>query len=195
MSDTQKQATLVFVRGLPGSGKSTIVDAAVKLFPEDSCVVLDPDATDYESDAYIIFCNEQKEQGVDEVLWPYRYLRAQSTEAIRQGKTIFWNQAFTNLESFKNVVNRHYEIAESHSVDLEVLVVEVNSSPEVAQKRISERVAQGGHDVASEKFKNFVSDYRTFSDEGFRVYSLNGEDDVKKNASLLHDEVHSLQLR
>ena len=193
MPDNQKQATLVFVRGLPGSGKSTIVEAATKLLPEDTCAVLDPDATDYESEEYTVFCKEQLAQGVEEKLLPYRYLRSQSQGAIEEGRIIFWNQAFTNLESFKKVVNKHKEIAENADVNLTVLVVEVSVEPTVAKNRVAQRALLGGHDVAEERFNRFIEDYRSFEDDGFIVFKLNGEENVQSNALLLKEKVSSLR--
>jgi pantothenate kinase-related protein Tda10 len=59
---------LVFIRGLPGSGKSYItvkLDGALQaLYGKESTVVLDPDATNYASKAYQQHVKDQTAEGL-----------------------------------------------------------------------------------------------------------------------------------
>ena len=190
MSTKQKQATLVLVRGLPGSGKSTIIAHVAKLLQSGCFIVLDPDKTDYSSSEYLAHKAQQKSKGVDEKLWPYRFLRAQSATAISQAKVVLWNQAFTNLDAFRQIISRHQEIASQAGVALRVLVVEVSIDPELARRRIAERVKQGEHDVAADRFENFVRDYRSFANLEFEMVLLEGADNPDKNAQKIVDALY-----
>ena len=188
---SNKQAVVVLIRGLPGSGKSTIVSQYVDQSDRD-LVVLDPDATQYDSNEYRAFCKQQTIDGVDSKLHPYRFLRAQAYTGIENGQTVLWNQAFTNLDIFHKMVDRFKEHAALHDVALQILVAEVAIDPKIAEQRIKARVADGGHDVNSEKLQQFINEYRSFEGEGYRVVSLDGENDVTNSANKLSDAIEAL---
>lgn len=176
---------LVFVRGLPGGGKSYISDRLEEKIGKEKVVKLDPDATDYSSEEYLAMCDELRSQGVDEKLYPYRFLRSQAFKGIEDGKVVLWNQAFTNPDTFKNVHNRFAEYATEKGIDLSIHIVEVEIDPELAKKRISERASSGGHDVPAERFAKFVEDYASFEGEGYNVVSVRGDDDTEATCDMI----------
>lgn len=168
---------LILVRGLPGSGKSYLTDALRRELG-DRAEVLDPDAVDQTSAAYQAFVEEQMREGVDPRLHLYRWSRAKAYAAIEAHKIIIWNQAFTNLEIFRKMIDRLETHAAEHGTALPVVVVEVEVDSKTAQRRIAERAQRGGHDVPKETFARFVAGYRSYAHEGFNVVSVNGNTPV-----------------
>ncbi len=173
---------LILIRGLPGSGKTYIAkDLRKKLekqFGDSSTVMLDPDATDYTSQAYADHVVEQTKDGVDPILHPYRFLRAQAYDAITSDKIILWNQPFTSLDSFQKVTTRLQEYATEHSKELPMLVVEVEVNPTVAKQRVDERKQAGGHGPSDKTFTRFTNEFASFAEHGFNTLTVNGEDNV-----------------
>lgn len=168
--------TLILVRGLPGSGKSHLTKALQAAFGSTPIVTLDPDATDYESKDYKAHVKALTAEGVDPKLHAYRFLRAQAYEGITSGKIIVWNQPFTNLDIFNKMVAGLRQYAADHHVELPVLVVEVEISPETARKRVLERKSAGGHGPSDNTFDRFTNDYASFARAGYNVVTVHGED-------------------
>lgn len=179
-----KLPQLILIRGLPGSGKSLVADAVAQKLGRENCVVLDPDASNYESDDYKAMAAELKEQGVDEKFYPYRFLRRQAHDGIANDKIIIWNQAFTNLDGFQKTVNNLRLEAEKHEKELPFIIVEVVLDPAIALDRVARRAADGGHDVPPEVFKRFVNDYKSFKDEGFTIVTIDGDGSIEDSVNL-----------
>ena len=175
------QQTLILVRGLPGSGKSHLANTLAEAIGRDKVVILDPDKIDLKSKEYLDFSENLSKDEVDAKFHPYRWLRAKAHAAIEAGKTVIWNQGFTNLDGFQKTVVNLQSHAKDHNVDLPLLVVEVSVSHDVAKQRVAERAAQGGHDVTAENFARFINDYTSFADQGYPTVAVNGEDDVQKS--------------
>lgn len=182
---------LILVRGLPGSGKSYISRILAEKLGQKVCV-LDPDATDYSSEEYKKMSDSLSAEGVDEKFYPYRFLRKQAYEGIETDKVIIWNQAFTNLDGLQKTVINLRSYAAQHNKQLPLLLVEVEIDPEVAKKRVSERTSQGGHDVDEDTFQRFMSDYRSFEQEGFDLVKVDGEDDANKSADKIIEALQKL---
>jgi hypothetical protein len=175
--------TLMLVRGLPGSGKSYLASALTESLGKENVLILDPDKIDLTTPEYLAFSASLTKDGVDEKFHPYRWSRAQAYDAIMANKIIIWNQAFTNLDGFNKTVINLQTYATDHGTQLPLLVVEVEVGHETAKARVAEREASGGHGVSEEAFARFINEYRSFSDEGFTLVSVHGEDDV--NASVV----------
>jgi thymidylate kinase len=183
---------VLFVRGLPGSGKSYLTDELAKQFDPSHLVVLDPDATDYNSPAYAKHVKLQSAEGVDPKLHAYRYLRAQAYAGIADHKIVLWNQPFTNLEIFnKMVANLRIQAEENHTA-LPILVVEVEVDPTTAQARIAERKQAGGHGPSANTFAQRQTDYFSFADHGYTTVTVHGKDDVQKSIAIVMQALRSL---
>lgn len=169
---------LIIVRGLPGSGKSHLSAQLLQALGSEQAVMLDPDATEYESEAYLAHTAALTVEGVDLSLHPYRFLRAQAYQAIEQRKLIIWNQPFTNLEIFHKMIARLRDYAAEQATGLRVLVVEVHTDPILAKERTRQRIESGGHGPSDRTFQRFVGDFASFADEGYYVVRVNGADDV-----------------
>ena len=120
------QPKLVLIRGLPGSVNSFIANLVAKKLGEDKVTLLDPDATDYQSQEYLEMSEELTRQKVDEKFHPYRFLRARAHAGIEKNNIILWNQAFTNLDGFQKTINNLTNYANDEKKQLPLLVVEVN---------------------------------------------------------------------
>lgn len=175
--------TLILIRGLPGSGKSYLAAALEQALGSTNVAILDPDATDYESKTYQEHTDRLAAEGVEEKFHPYRFLRSQAYAAIEGNKVIIWNQGFTNLDGFNKTVANLQAYAAEHATRLPLLVVEVEVQHDIAQQRVAERAAKGGHDVDDANFARFISDYRSFAGEGFNTVAVRGEDDVQTSVA------------
>lgn len=168
---------LIIVRGIPGSGKSYFAEVLQQTIGKEKTIMLDPDATDYNSPEYIAHVKQQNIDGVDPKLHPYRFLRAKAYKAITDSKIILWNQPFTNLEILKKVTDRLQEYAAESGTTLPILVIEVSINPKIAKERVEKRRTEGGHGPSENTFDRFVNEYSTSSVNGYSVVEVNGEDD------------------
>jgi thymidylate kinase len=179
-----KTPILVLVRGIPGSGKSYLVEALKKQLDLSKILILDPDKIDLQSDQYLQHAAMLSADGVEEKFHPYRYLRAQAHAAIEQNKIIFWTQAFTNLDGFQKTVINLTQHATDNNKQLPVIVVEISVSENAAKSRVADRVKRGkGLVVGDDAFARFTSEYRSFADEGYNVLSLDGQGDIEISAA------------
>lgn len=85
MSQTNNPA-LVFIRGIPGSGKSYLAEALEKSLGSENVIMLDPDKIDLTSKEYLEFSESLTKEGVDKKLHPFRWLRTNAYGAIGSGK-------------------------------------------------------------------------------------------------------------
>jgi predicted ABC-type ATPase len=184
---TATHPALVIVRGIPGSGKSYLTTRLADAIGYDKVVILDPDAIDKSSDAFTQFSARLTAEGVEEKFHAFRFLRQQGYDAILNNQIIIWNQAFIDFNGFKITVDRMMEYAEQHSIDLPLLVIEVEIDPAVARARITDRASSGGHDVPNDKFEQFVSQYESFASNGFATVTIDGADDIDTSLQTLLD--------
>lgn len=192
MADTEKNPTLILIRGIPGSGKSYIAKQLVREIGEKMCVLLDPDATDYDSQQYKNYSARIGTEGVDHKLHPYRFLREQAYVGIKEGKYIVWNQAFTNREVFHKMVDGMQAYAAAHGRKLSVLVVEVPIDTVTAQQRIASRVLGGGHDVPADRFITFAANYKSFDDDNFTIVKVNGTEPAAESVASILSAIDSI---
>jgi predicted kinase len=174
---------LLLIRGLPGSGKSYLARALRDYFGPDRVLLLDPDATDYNGTSYAVHVQSMEAQGIEAKFHPYRFLRGQAETAIATRKIVIWNQAFTLLGGVQRTVDHLQDVAASHDLLLPTLIVEVAIDHETAKARVAARASDGGHDVSPEAFERFISDYRSFADEGFNTIGLQGTDNIEAMVS------------
>lgn len=181
MNLTKTIHILVIIRGLPGSGKSYLAQELVSQIGSKLVVTLDPDSIEYQSSDYINFTQDLISQGVDEKLFPYRFLRANAYKAIESGKIIIWNQAFTNQDLLNRTIINLQNYAQDHNSQLKVLIVEMEIDHEVAKKRVADRESNGGHGVSDMAFQKFIDEYASFVDYGYQTIVLNGNNGLNTN--------------
>ena len=181
MNLTETTPILVIIRGLPGSGKSYLAQELVSQIGSKLVATLDPDSIEYQSSDYINFTNDLISQGVDEKLFPYRFLRANAYKAIESGKIIIWNQAFTNQDLLNRTIINLQNYAQDHNSQLKVLIVEMEIDQVVAKKRVADRESNGGHGVSDIAFQKFIDEYASFVDYGYQTIVLNGNNGLDTN--------------
>jgi len=187
----QQSSTVILVRGLPGSGKTYVALELEKSLGADQVVMLDPDATDYESPEYLEHAKQLTAEGVDPLLHAYRFLRAKAYKGIADHKIVIWNQPFTNLEIFNKMTANLKIQADEHNTKLFILVAEVEVDPAAAKQRVEQRKQQGGHGPSDNTFSRFVYDYKTFANDGYQTVTIDGSaavaDSVAKISQALED--------
>lgn len=179
---------IILIRGIPGSGKSYIAhELANKL--GQGVILLDPDAIDLNSDDYARHIEQMKKDNVDPKLHAYRFLRGQAYQGIKEGKTIVWNQPFTNPEIFRKMTDNLYAQASQYRAPLRILVVEVEIDAELAKKRITSRKENGGHGPSEDTFNRFVRDYRTLANDGYETITVHGDNDVQASIQSIAEAI------
>ncbi|HEU5187615.1 MAG TPA: AAA family ATPase [Candidatus Saccharimonadales bacterium] len=184
--------TLIMIRGVPGSGKSYLAAGLQKAIGKEKATMLDPDKIDKTSEEYRIHSEALTKDGVDEKFHPYRFLRARAYGAITAHKIVIWNQAFIDFEGFKKTVDNLQAFATEHDTKLPTLVVEVEVGGHIAKARVADRAKQGGHDVPEEAFDRFIEQYRSFSEQGYDIVTINGEDDGAKSVAVVQKALAAL---
>lgn len=190
-SSSLPHPVVVLIRGLPGSGKSYLASALAAALGDD-VIALDPDGIDFSTAAYAKHVQAATAEGVDPALHPYRFLRQQAYDGIRDHKIVIWNQPFTNLEIFNKMVGRFRDHAAANHTTVPILVVEVGIDPATAQARVAERKAAGGHGPSTERFQRFADEYTSFAREGYDVVAVNGTDDIAASVAAILARIKAL---
>lgn len=186
---------LLLVRGLPGSGKSYLSRALQKSLGADQTIVLDPDATNYESKEYAAHTKKLSAEVVDPNIHAYRFLRGQAQDSIAKHKIVIWNQAFTNLEIFNKMCANLRTHAAECGTFLPILVIEVAIDEKTAISRVAARQASGGHGVSDKRFAKFFQEYQSFQKFGYETVAVNGQADVAASVKTIETAIDKLQKR
>ncbi len=176
---------LILIRGLPGSGKSYLAAALREALGASRVVILDPDAINYDSKEYTTFSAQLTAEGVEAKFHPHRFLRTRAEDAVRAGKTIIWNQAFTNLGGFTRTIEHLQAYAAQQHTALSLLIVEVEIDHPTAKQRVAQRESQGGHGVNDEVFERFIRDYQSFAEQGHHTVSIHGTNNVQSSVQIV----------
>lgn len=192
MNKPLPQPILLLIRGIPGSGKSYFAQHLYAALGSNTAILLDPDTTDYSSDAYLRHVQEQQDEGIDPKLYPYRFLRSQAYDGIAHDKIIIWNQPFSNLEILQKVTDRLQEYAVSKSKQLTIHMVEVTIDPTIAQERVKQRVNNGGHGPSEDTFQRFVREYSTAVPLGYNIIPINGLDEPEVTVPVVMHYISSI---
>ncbi len=172
-----KHPILIMIRGLPGSGKTYLAMRLEQALGEGHVVILDPDTVDLETERYLEFSKELEKEGLNRAIHPFRWLRKQACDAVVAGKSVMWNQPFTDRGIFERLIAFIQNHAHENGVQLPVLVVEVEIDPDIAKVRIAKRKQAGGHGPTDDTFGRRVSEYVSYAD-GFSTVVVQGKDDI-----------------
>jgi predicted kinase len=184
---------LILIRGLPGSGKTYLADQLHAALGRERVVMLDPDVIDHTSQAYTEHSRALAAEGVEEKLYPYRFLRSRARQAIADHKIIIWNQPFTLPGGFQRTIENLRAFAAGRDTALPILAVEVDINPAVAKARIAQRKEQGGHGPSDGRFARFVNEYASFAGMGQdQTLTVHGEDDIAKSVAVVMTALQKL---
>ena len=186
--DQSSNATIIFIRGIPGSGKSFVAENLVQALEGAKVTLLDPDTIDTQNPEFIELSKQLEKEGLAKAIHPFRWLRGQAIDAATTGSVTVWNQPFTNQGVFDRLIAFIRAGAQKHGVSLRVLILEVNTPKEVAYERIMERVNAGGHGPSESTFLQRVDDYTSFSSD-YETIQLDGTKDIKSLISEVTDRL------
>lgn len=164
---------LILVRGLPGAGKTEFSRELSSRFCE-GCERLNPDEIRTKEEDYDDFINELRlrNPGVSSKYYPYRYLRNRAKRLLNKGEVVIWDQPWTWFDGIRFTVNHLDETVEGK---LQVFIIDVESDPVQAWKRVETRVEKGGHGPDKETFGNFIKDFRTAEELPYESFLVNGQ--------------------
>ncbi len=188
----QETVRVILIRGIPGSGKSTVSGEIVKRIGQASCAIIDPDDIDYEGRDYSDFVEKTRIEctDLDSKFYPYRFMLDQFKTAIRNGKCVIWNQPFSNTEGLEHTLNKIEEIGRTNSICLAISIVEVSVNPQIAYARVSRRIENGGHGPSPFTFVEFIGRFESFGSFNRADYlKMDGNTPPEINAQLIIERV------
>jgi hypothetical protein len=167
-----QNAILVILRGLPGSGKSHLAEDIKNRIANKSISIVDPDMIDEADDSYKDFTAylAKNEPELESKFYPYRFLLSKSAEVLRQRGVVIWNQAFTDVDGMIYTARKLTSLC---SNKIGILVVQLESSPDDAWKRVVSRMRSGGNCMSKEKFDEFVQRYKYLEEIPYPSISIN----------------------
>jgi hypothetical protein len=161
MSKNDRPA-LIFIRGVPGSGKSYLETAL------------------------------ENSLGKEKRLHPFRWLRSKACEGIAAGKVIVWNQPFTIVDIFNRLITYLQNYATEHGTDVPVLIVEVDLDHNLAKERVLKRKQQGGHGPSEQTLIRRIDEYKSYTDQGYNSVTVHGDRDVAESVSAVVNKLAEL---
>lgn len=186
--NSQHKATLVFIRGIPGSGKSLLTKTIASKLSDDSVLVLDPDFVDKAAPEYLTLSRKLENEGLDKTIHPFRWLRGQAIQGAATTPTILWNQPFTDRGIFDRLVTFITDSVTEEGVELRVVLVELETPEDIAYERVVSRIASGGHGPSNDTFTDLVQRYKSYA-EGYETVSLDGTRPVEELAEYVIQEI------
>ncbi len=184
-----QKSLLVVIRGLPGSGKSTIMDHCIKKL--DSAVRLDPDKINLESDDFVSFC-QGRHLSVSLEKRMYRFLLYQACSSLQNKQVVIWEQPWRQFRLFlltlENIAIIAYNIAspDFSNLPFSVKVVEFVIDQNIAQQRVSRRFEEGKHCLTPAQFSQFLDSLEPF-DPLFPTLTVDGTEDIEVLCKKVYD--------
>lgn len=150
-----KRPVLLIVRGIPGSGKSTLTDQLLKLPSLKDSLRLDPDLVDQNGDEFVKFCQSLPlELPIQKQI--YRFLLRKAEAALKEQRSVIWEQPWRTLKGLRITLgNLAFFLtgnADISAAPFQTVIVEINISPQKARKRVASRFQRGEHRLRPETF-------------------------------------------
>ncbi|MBU0534885.1 ATP-binding protein [Patescibacteria group bacterium] len=149
---------IVFIRGLPGAGKSTISN---KICNITGYVRIDPDLI---PDKYNISLHKER-------MRKYKICLNEAIKSIRNGLSIVWAQPWRKIKNIQLTINR------INNLNVKPILVNINIPVEESWNRSKNRFYNNRQD-----FDNYISKFAVF-DNNFKIDSVDieGTEDINTN--------------
>ncbi len=178
--NNRSKSFILFVRGLPGSGKSDLTNM-LRLDRQWSDVVyLNPDEIDPNSNEYMNFVKTQVGSPGTQDNYKYRILLHKAIDGIRRGKNIVWDQPWSSLWGLNDTLfNINYFLEKERlgdKVTFTPLVIDVEVPFDVARNRVHRRISLGGHGPSDKTLSNFFERFEDSSglSAEFKTFKIDG---------------------
>jgi len=165
----------LFVRGVPGSGKTVLTAKLVTELCLCASLRLDPDTLSEEDTEFTAFLTSQGGRSGGRREQIYRYQVRKAADALRKGRSVIWEQAWrscaglrTTLENLAYFLTDSFAFAEA---PFQAVVVEIELGLEEAQQRLAER---GDGRVSPEALLQFARTFESCSDLGVPLLVVDG---------------------
>jgi dephospho-CoA kinase len=186
---------LIFIRGLPGSGKTSLANELTKKL---TCTIVDPDNIKNNDLDFTKFCKENYNQAhhKDAILSKkilYRYNFIYAKKQLANNKIVLWVQPWSLLEGIYNTIQRLEDCGLSKST-ISPLVLDITISYRIALIRVSKRYLENTSYISPASLdRDFFDIYQHTNKKDLMipVIKLNGN----KCCDILAEEAYSAILR
>lgn len=181
----------IFLRGLPGSGKSTLIKYLQnnsKYF--DTTLFLDPDKVNSLDEKYINFCEDLNNKGIPQTVHKYRFMLKNTILSLTSGKNVIWDQPWTTLQGIDDTIyNINYHLSEHITQGLilpRIGLIELAIPSIEAAQRVKDRKLKGGHGPTPNTFVNFINRYEPINNSlKIPILRINGLLESNKSAQIV----------
>ncbi len=188
MKGETKKPLLIFVRGLPGAGKSNLTELLCENPILKDSWRLDPDRVNLTGSRFLEFVSDLP-TGLPSQKQIYRYLLRQAEAALREGCGVIWEQPWRlRWGIYITIENLTYFLTGGTEISLapfQTIIIEVLVDVAKARRRVAERFAQGAHNLDAKTFEEFVETMELCDDLGLPFIRIDGNDVAK--------EVHAVE--
>lgn len=178
---------LLLVRGIPGSGKTNLVDEFVKNTDPSDFIRLNPDKVETNSSNFIEFCNRIK-CSIPLKKKIYRYLLYRACEYLALGKVVIWEQPWRSVEllimTLENICVIGYELHNPKITETNlpfyIGIVDIHIPDNIARERVAKRFLEGLHPLPPEGIEEFIGSVEPIENIDLPKLILDGEESVYK---------------
>lgn len=167
--------TLIMLRGIPGSGKTTLGDKIMESLGTRA-IGLNPDDFRYIDGKY-----DSSPTSGDQI---FALLDKMAFDSLKCGKIVVWQRVWTTLKSYDDLEDQI--INKLHPNRL--LLIEIDTPKNVAWERIVRRERLGGkQQISPDEFDYYVNRYVSLRNNipENEFLSLKGEDSVERNSEII----------
>jgi len=147
----RRKPLLLFVRGLPGSGKTTVTDTLAETPLLCDAEYLDPDRVNKKQEAYLRHVSKQPADLSNKTVL-YRFLLTKAIAALQTGRHVVWEQPWSWAEGIEITLAK-IRNALGTIITVDPIIIELTVEFEKATERVSERYRQGEHTLNPAQFK------------------------------------------
>lgn len=179
--------SLIFIRGLPGAGKSTIAKLLAK---EIGAKVVNPSLTNLEDADFNRFCSIRKIGHLEWKNRKYRYNFHQCLNYLKDGKSVIWEQPWLVVEGLVLTIDNIEFLLGVGRPNFVVINVLIN--PKLARQRVFDRYRKTSLGISEKIFDEEFEGKQLLSVRDRRIIlnlDINGEDSEEVNISKIKSTV------